>query len=188
MSQCTFIAADVPLREVHDRYTRAMSLREAVKAGVMSGRAARRTGIVPDEPGVVISCSLRPGEDPADNFSLLEFPFARCYCGMDCAVSIEMGFTKTNGSGDMTPEKAERIADYVREVLTRTDAVELWTVWLSGYDPPRIKERRVSLRDFTGADVAELYSASCWPADGPVNLFGGERPTYHRLRVERRAV
>ena len=107
---------------------------------------------------------------------------------MDYAVSIEMGFTKTNGPGDMTPEKAERIADYVREVLTRTDAVELWTVWLSGYDPPRIKERRVSLRDFTGADVAELYSASCWPADGPVNLFGGERPTYHRLRVERRAV
>ena len=43
----------------------------------------------------------------------------------------------------MTPEKAERIADYVREVLTRTDAVELWTVWLSDYDPPRIKERHV---------------------------------------------
>ena len=188
MSQCTFIAADVPLREVHDRYTRAMSLREAVKAGVMSGRAARRTGIVPDEPGVVISCSLRPGEDPADNFSLLEFPFARCYCGMDCAVSIETGLTKANGAGDMTPEKAERIADYVREVLTRTDAVELWTVWLSDYDPPQIKERRISASDFTGADVEEIFSASCWPPDDIINLYGGERPTYHRLRVERRAV
>ena len=188
MSQCTFIAADVPLEEIRDRYTRVMSLREAVKAGVMSGQAARGAGASADEPGVVISCVLRPGEDPADNFSLLEFPFARRYCGMDYAVSIEMGFTKTNDSGDMTPEKAERIADYVREVLTRTDAVELWTVWLSGYDPPRIKERRVSLRDFNGADVEEIYSSSCWPADDIINLYGGERPTYHRLRVERRAV
>ena len=189
MSQCTFIAANVPLEEVPNRHTRAMSLREAVKAGVMSDRAARAAGIGADEPGVVISCGLRPGEDPADNFSLLEFPFARCYCGMDCAVSIEMGFIRANApgllrSGDMTPEKAERIADYVREVLTRTDAVELWTVWLSEYDPPRIKERRAAASDFTGAYVAELYSASCWPADDIINLHGGERPTYHRLRVE----
>ncbi len=190
MSQCTFIAADVPLAEVPDRHTRAMSLREAVKAGVMSGRAARRAGISPDEPGVVISCDLRQGEDPADNFSLPEFPFARCYCDMDYAVSIEIGFTKTNepglpGTGDMTPEKAERIADYVRGVLTRTDAVELWTVWLSEYDKPRIKERRAAAQDFTGADVFGIYSASCWPHDDIVNLYGGERPTYHCLRVER---
>ena len=190
MSQCTFIAADVPLCEVHDRHTRAMSLREAVKAGVMSGRAARRAGIGPDDTGVVINCDLRPGEDSAGNFSLLEFPFSRCYCDMDFAVSIETGFTKTYepgllGAGDMTPEKAERIADYVREVLTRTDAVELWTVWLSEYDPPRIKERRVAASAFTGADVEEIYSASCWPTDDIVNLYGGERPTYHCLRVER---
>ena len=139
MSQCTFIAADVPLKEIRDRYTRALSLREAVKAGVMSGQAARGAGIGANEPGVVISCVLRPGEDPADNFSLLEFPFARRYCGMGCA-------------------------------------------------PPRIKERRVSVSDFTGADVEEIYSSSCWPADDIINLCGGERPTYHRLRVERRAV
>ena len=190
MSQCTFIVADVPLCEVHDRHTRAMSLREAVKAGVMSGRAARRAGIGPDDTGVVINCDLRPGEDSAGNFSLLEFPFSRCYCDMDFAVSIETGFTKTYepgllGAGDMTPEKAERIADYVREVLTRTDAVELWTVWLSEYDPPRIKERRVPVSDFNGADVEGIYSASCWPPDDAVNQFGGERPTYHCLRVER---
>ena len=85
----------------------------------------------------------------------------------------------------MTPEKAARIADYVREVLTRTDAVELWTVWLSEYDPPRIKERRVAASAFTGEDVEEIYSASCWPTDDIVNLYGGERPTYHCLRVER---
>ena len=182
MSQCTFIAADVPLCEVHDRHTRTMSLREAVKAGVMSGRAARRAGIGPDEAGVVINCDLRPGEDPADNFSLLEFPFAREYCDMDLAVSVELGGLEP---ADMTPEKAERIADYVREVLTRTDAVELWTVWLSEYDPPRIKERRVPVSDFTGADVEGIYSASCWPPDDAVNQFGGERPTYHCLRVER---
>ncbi|HIS71408.1 MAG TPA: hypothetical protein IAD43_00670 [Candidatus Scatomorpha pullicola] len=38
---------------------------------------------------------------------------------------------------------------------------------------------------FTGADVEEIYSASCWPTDDIVNLYGGERPTYHCLRVER---
>ncbi len=80
-------------------------------------------------------------------------------------MSIEIGLTKTDepgllGAGEMTPEKAERIADYVREALTRTDAVELWTVWLSEYDPPRIKERRVPASDFTGADVEDIFSAS----------------------------
>lgn len=190
MSQCTFIAANVPLGEVHDGHTRTMTLREAVRAGAMSGRAARRAGIDPDEPGTVLTCSLAPGEDPADNFSLVSFPFSRCYCGMDYAVSIETGLTKTDepgllGSGEMTPEKAERIADYVRGVLTRTDAVELWSVWLSDYDPPRIKERRVPAPDFAGADVEDIFSASCWPAGDTVNLYGGERPTYHRLRVER---
>ena len=188
MSQCTFIAADVPLVEVNNPYYSTFSIKEAISAGIALDEDILDCGIDLDEPDVVLACALASGEDPADNFSLLEFPFARRYCGMDCAVSIEMGFTKTNGSGDMTPEKAERIADYVREVLTRTDAVELWTVWLSGYDPPRIKERRVSLRDFTGADVEEIYSSSCWPADDIINLYGGERPTYHRLRVERRAV
>ena len=165
MSQCSFIAANVPLEEVVSPYSGAMPINEAAAAG------------------------LRPGEDPADNFSLPGFPFACCYCGMDYAVSIEMGFIRANApgllrSGDMTPEKAERIADYVRGVLKRTDAVELWTVWLSEYDPPRIIDRRIAASDFSGADVAELYSASCWPPGDPVNRFGGDRPTYHRLRVE----
>lgn len=182
MSQCTFIAANVPLGEVHDGYTRTMTLREAVKAGAVSGRAARRAGIDPDQPGAVLTCGLSPGEDPADNFSLVSFPFSRCYCGMDYAVSIELDGLNPS---EMTPEKAERIADYVREALTRTDAVELWTVWLSDYDPPRIKERRIPASDFTGADVEDIFSASCWPAGDTVNLYGGERPTYHRLRVER---
>lgn len=185
MSQCTFIAADVPLCEVHDRHTRAMSLREAVKAGVMSGRAARRAGIGPDEAGVVISCDLRPGEDSAGNFSLLEFPFSRCYCDMDFAVSIETGFTKTYepgllGAGDMAPEKAERIADYVREVLTRTDAVELWSIWDGCAEPPEITIRKVPPADFTGDDVREIYSsATCFTGSGR------EHVTYHCLRVER---
>ena len=74
MSQCTFIAADVPLAEVLDRHTRAMSLREAVKAGVMSGRAARRAGISPDEPGVVISCDLRQGEEPGGQLFAARVP------------------------------------------------------------------------------------------------------------------
>ncbi len=94
MSQCSFIAANVPLEEVVSPYCSAMTMNEAASSG------------------------LRPGEDPADNFSLSGFPFARCYCGMDYAVSIETGFIRANEpgllcSGDMTPEKAERIADYL---------------------------------------------------------------------------
>ena len=144
MSQCTFIAADVPLEEIRDRYTRPLSLREAVKAGA-------------GEPGVVISCVLRPGEDPADNFSLLEFPFARRCCGMDCAVSIEMGFTKTNGSGDMTPEKAERIADYVREVLTRTDGITIDTFYLTGVSGGVSNNMRI--REMFSRKVAAAFVA-----------------------------
>lgn len=182
MSQCTFIAADVPLVEVNNPYYSTFSINEAISAGIALDEDILDCGIDPDEPDVVLACALASGEDPADNFSLLEFPFAREYCDMDLAVSVELGGLEP---ADMTPEKAERIADYVREVLTRTDAVELWTVWLSEYDPPRIKERRVPVSDFNGADVEGIYSASCWPPDDAVNQFGGERPTYHCLRVER---
>ena len=41
MSQCTFIAANVPLEEVPNRHTRAMSLRDAVKSGVISQAEAK---------------------------------------------------------------------------------------------------------------------------------------------------
>ena len=117
------------------------------------------------------------GEDPADNFSLLEFPFARCYCDMDLAVSIELGGL---GPADMTPEKAARIADYVREVLTRTDAVELWSIWDGCGEPPEITIRKVPPSAFTGEDVREIYSsAACFTGSG------FERVTYHCLRVER---
>ena len=85
----------------------------------------------------------------------------------------------------MTPEKAARIVDYVREVLTRTDAVELWSIWDGCGEPPEITIRKVPPSAFAGADVEEIYSASCWPTDDIVNLYGGERPTYHCLRVER---
>ena len=182
MSQCTFIAANVPLAEVRSPHYSTFSINEAPAAGTALDADILGCGIDPDEPDVVLACGLASGKDPADNFSLLEFPFARCYCDMDLAVSIELGGL---GPADMTPEKAARIADYVREVLTRTDAVELWTVWLSEYDPPRIKERLVAASAFTGADVEEIYSASCWPTDDIVNLYGGERPTYHCLSVER---
>lgn len=181
MSQCTFIAANVPLCEVQNPHLKTMSVNEAIRAGEKLGRAVLDAVVDHDEPGVVLCCDLAEDEDPADNFALVDFPFAREYCGMDYAVSIEPGGLRPAG---MTPEKARRISDYVREVLTRTDAVELWTVWLSDYDKPALKERRVAVTGFTGSDVEEIYSASCWPPDDIVNLFGGERPTYHCLRVE----
>lgn len=177
MSQCTFIAANVPLAEVRSPHYSTFSINEAVAAGTALDADILGCGIDPDEPDVVLACALASGEDPADNFSLLEFPFARCYCDMDLAVSIERGGL---GSADMTPEKAARIADYVREVLTRTDAVELWSIWDGCSEPPEITIRKVPPSAFTGEDVREIYSsAACFTGSG------FERVTYHCLRVER---
>lgn len=103
MSQCTFIAANVPLAEVRSPYYSTFSINEAVAAGTALDADILGCGIDPDEPDVVLACDPDSGKDPADNFSLLEFPFARCYCDMDLAVSIELGGL---GPADMTPEKA----------------------------------------------------------------------------------
>ena len=177
MSQCTFIAANVPLAEVRSPYYSTFSINEAVAAGTALDADILGCGIDPDEPDVVLACALDSSEDPADNFSLLEFPFARCYCDMDLAVSIELGGLEP---ADMTSEKAARIADYVREVLTRTDAVELWSIWDGCGEPPEIAIRRVPPSAFTGEDVREIYSsAACFTGSG------FERVTYHCLRVER---
>lgn len=177
MSQCTFIAADVPLVEVNNPYYSTFSIKEAISAGIALDEDILDCGIDPDEPDVVLACALASGEDPADNFSLLEFPFAREYCDMDLAVSVELGGLEP---ADMTPEKAERIADYVREVLTRTDAVELWSIWDGCAEPPEITIRKVPPADFTGDDVREIYSsATCFTGSGR------EHVTYHCLRVER---
>lgn len=177
MSQCTFIAADVPLVEVNNPYYSTFSINEAISAGIALDEDILDCGIDPDEPDVVLACALASGEDPADNFSLLEFPFAREYCDMDLAVSVELGGLEP---ADMTPEKAERIADYVREVLTRTDAVELWSIWDGCAEPPEITIRKVPPADFTGDDEREIYSsATCFTGSGR------EHVTYHCLRVER---
>ena len=67
MSQCTFIAANVPLAEVRSPHYSTFSINEAVAAGTALDADILGCGIDPDEPDVVLACGLDSGKDP-DNF------------------------------------------------------------------------------------------------------------------------
>lgn len=106
-----------------------------------------------------------------DNFYLQPFPDPLHYTAKRYGVSLEWP--------QYTPGRARRVMDYIREVLTRTDRVELWTVWLSDYDPPVIRRAVVPVDELTPEDIRELADAEIW------NNPDRYRPTYYCLEITR---
>lgn len=54
----------------------------------------------------------------------------------------------------------------MKEVLEKTESIELWHVWLMDYyeyeDSPVIKKRTISISEMTIQDIKELDNAEIW--------------------------
>ena len=89
-----------------------------------------------------------------DHFYLYRFSDVRHYTDKENAVELEWAI--------YTEGRAKRIIDYIKEALKQTDSVEIWHVWLTDYDPPKIKRQRVSVDELTPEDIHEIDNAEIW--------------------------
>jgi len=111
--------------------------------------------------------------DADENFSLLtlqEYP--EC-TSLKHVVALEWAY--------YTHGRAERIIKYIREVLERTDTVELWHIWLGTLDEfeerPIIRTCTVGIDDLTVERIKEIDSADIWMKQGSV------RPIFRCMRI-----
>lgn len=85
-----------------------------------------------------------------------------------------------------TDGRAEQIRKYLKDVLKKTDSVELWHVWLMGYceyeDMPVVHKHTIPIEELTIRDIYELDNADIW--NSPDKNIPG-RPSFYRLIITR---
>ena len=112
-----------------------------------------------------------------DNFFLLSFSDIGDYTGKKHGVCLEWNYTDG---------RAEKIVEYIKENLKKTEEVELWHVWLMDYyeyeDSPVIHKRTISIEEMTIRDIEEIDSAEIW--NKPDKQLPG-RPSFYCLVITR---
>ena len=112
-----------------------------------------------------------------DNFFLHHFPYAEEYTNKKYGVSLEWNYTEG---------RARQIIDYLRAALQKTDAVELWQVWLMDYyefeERPFIHCQTVAIQDLTPEHIKEIDQAEIW--NTPDKKYP-ERPSFYCLTAIR---
>lgn len=112
-----------------------------------------------------------------DNFFLLPFSDVQNYTDKKYGVCLEWNYTDG---------RAEQILKYLREVLEKTELVELWHVWLMDYceyeDSPVIHKQTISIEEMTIRDIYELDKADIWNSP---DKHIPSRPSFYCLKITR---
>ncbi len=112
-----------------------------------------------------------------DNYFLFPFPDVADYTDKKYGVSLEWRYTDG---------RAERIIEYIKNVLQDTDSVELWRAWLTIYDEYEcrafIHRKTVSLSKLNTEHINEINSAAIW--NTPDKRYP-DRPSFYCLTITR---
>ncbi len=159
MSAYLFIASDTPMTAVHNPHYKQLSINEAIAFGVEIPDILIKSNVNPDEPNVILWSDRelildrdKPFDgDDDDNFGLfpLDFPFEPC--DKPYGVIIEWNY--------FTENRAKRIIEYIKELMTRTTVVEVWHVWSSNNTTPIIKTTTICLDDLNPEHIRSLESS-----------------------------
>lgn len=111
--------------------------------------------------------------DADDNFYLRNFENVADYTEKKYGVCLEWVY--------YTKGRAEKILNYINDVLKAVDSVEIWLVWLRDYyefdERPVIKKKTLAFKDLSPEHIKELEMAEIW------NNEDKERPTFYCLTV-----
>lgn len=110
-----------------------------------------------------------------DNYYLLHFDEVNLYCKKKYGVYLELP--------QWTEGRGGKILDYIKMALMRTERVEIWNVWLSGYweweDRPHICKQIVRMNDLTVDDLRDIVEAENWKDKDHI------RPWFYSIEVLR---
>jgi hypothetical protein len=186
MSVCTFIAADIALDEIKNPHYKLLSINEALAMGLKVDKIILHSDTDRDEPGVILWSDTKVVFDvkkgalfdgnAEDNFALYTMNAPQDYCDKPYAVYLEWNY--------YTEERANRIIAYIKDILKKTDCVEIWNVWLD-YDTPVVKTATISIEDLQPQDIKEICECDPWDNESIINTVGPDTPIYHCFRIVR---
>ena len=112
--------------------------------------------------------------DADDNFYLHKFREVFDYTDKKYGVCPEWAY--------YTEGRAQLILNYISDLLSRTDTVEVWHVWLSyGYyeydERPIIKKKTLHMDEISPEDIREIDNAVIWEKANSI------RPIFYCLEI-----
>ena len=183
MSICTFIAADIALDEIINPHYKTLSVNDALAIGVEINEELLSSEIDRNTPNVILwsdtELVLENGKvfdgDLDDDFALLTMADTLHYCDKAFGGYIEWHY--------YTEGRAKKIIKYIDGVLNKTDCVEIWNVWLSDYDPPKIRTISISIKDLQPIHIKQIAESNPWNNKSIINVFGPDTPIHCCLRI-----
>ena len=160
MSALTYIASNHPLPIIHNPHERMVSVNEAIALGKTNIHDCL---LSPDfdrnKPGVMLVSdrevvfNIDTGEidDGAldDDFALLSAEGCdSIYTEKEYAVYLEWNY--------YTEGRAQRIIDYIKQILRHTDEVEIWRIWMGTHEHPLIRTTTRSITQLTPQDIQRM--------------------------------
>lgn len=160
MSALTYIASNHPLPIIHNPHERMVSVNEAIALGKTNIHDCL---LSPDfdrnKPGVMLVSdrevvfNIDTGEidDGAldDDFALLSAEGCdSIYTEKEYAVYLEWNY--------YTEGRAQRIIDYIKQILRHTDEVEIWRIWMGTHERPLIRTTTIPISQFTPQDIQRM--------------------------------
>ena len=163
MSALIYLASDSPLKSIEYQQEKWLSINEALALGIqVPDYVLSIEGLDRDKPYCVCQAdsdddlSIFPIEKSEDLFT------TKTYCS-----KLEWGF--------YTPERAERVIDYIKEHLEHTAEMEIWHIWLgSSYPPPHIKRTKLPIHALdtdTIKRLDELTFSTQSPLTGSITIL-----------------
>ena len=160
MSALTYIASHHPLPIIHNPHERMVSVNEAIALGKTNIHDCL---LSPDfdrnKPGVILVSdrevvfNIDTGEidDGAldDDFALLSAEGCdSIYTEKEYAVYLEWNY--------YTEGRAQRIIDYIKQILRHTDEVEIWRIRMGIHERPLIRTTTRSITQLTPQDIQRI--------------------------------
>lgn len=183
MSVGIFIAANVYLEEIKNPHHIKLSINEAINIGLDVGEEILSTDIDKDLPDTILwidtelimdNGRLIDG-DFEDDFALLIESNTLYYCDKIFGVYIQWNhFTK---------ERANKIIEYIKNILLKTDCVEIWNVWLSDCDPPHIETTIINIKQLQPIHIKQITESHPWDNESIINTLGCNTPIHRCLRI-----
>lgn len=160
MSYCTYIASDYPLQPVKNPHELPLSVNEALAMGITDiPEVYLQPGFDKDEPAVIlysdrdVEFNVDTGEvkdgDFEDDFALYPAEgLSDIYTEKEYAVYLEWN--------RYTEARAKKIIAYIKENLEHTDEVELWHIWMGGYETSAVHTKQLRITELTPELIWEL--------------------------------
>ncbi len=160
MSACLFIASDIPMEIIKNPHIMELSINQAKELGIEIPKILLDSKVDPDIPDTIFIADFDEiiseekifDKDADDDFALHIFESVSYYCDMPYGVYIECNY--------FTEGRVKKIIDYIKNIMAKTNCVEIWNVWLSKYEHTKVNIIEIKIDELQAENLYKLKECS----------------------------